>query len=111
MFEAEKVNSITEMWEKLSEENLPAGYTLAKMVFSENDSQDADAAASTPNEFVITIRLEELDSVLGLPVIPRNFTIFSQLNYRMHVDGSKFRSGKCPSSQLVLENSAPRPRF
>ena len=94
MFESEMVNNITEMLQKLSEETLPAGYTLIKMALSKTETEATVAADSTSAEFVITIRLEELDDALGVPVIRRSLTIFPRLNYRMHIDGAEVSTRK-----------------
>ena len=39
-------------------------------------------------QYVITIRLEEFDSVRGTPVILRNLTIYDDLHYRIHVENN-----------------------
>ena len=92
MFETEKVNSITDMWEKLSKESMPAGFTLIRMV-CENNELTGEAGTSTTG-FAITIRREKLDDILGMPVIQKNLTIYPNLSYRMHSDGVEISTRK-----------------
>ena len=44
-----------------------------------------------PNQVdvVLTIRLDELDEVLGLPIIRRNLTIYGYMRFRMHMAGTE----------------------
>ncbi|KAF0287545.1 hypothetical protein FJT64_014052 [Amphibalanus amphitrite] len=57
---------------KLGKEKLPSGYTIIKMCSPEQE------------DYVLTIRLEELDETLGLPIIKRNLTVYRDLRFRMH---------------------------
>ena len=90
MFEAEKVLNINDMWDKLSKERLPSGYLMVKIAPSED------------GQFVITIRMEELDEILGLPIIRRNVTIYPDLHYRMHVAGAEI--SVCKASKLTTKS-------
>ena len=73
MLEAEKITSLDDLHRKLGREKLPSGFTIVKMWL--------------PNkvDVVLTIRLEELDEVLGLPIIRKNLTIYGDMRFRMHV--------------------------
>ena len=77
MLEAEKITSLDDLHRKLGREKLPSGFTIVKMWL--------------PNQVdvVLTIRLEELDEVLGLPIIRRNLTINGDMRFRMHVAGTE----------------------
>ena len=88
------------MWDKLQQETLPAGYIMSKLTPSDIDN------------FVISIRTEELNTETGFPVIKLNLTIYSDLHYKMQVcnteipssEASKLtnKSGICGSTTEVL---------
>ena len=82
VFQKEKINDNWEMWDKLQNETLPAGYTMIKMTPPDIDN------------FVIPIRTEELNNETGLPVIKLNLTIYSDLHYKMHVCNTETPSSK-----------------
>ena len=73
VFQKEKINNIWEMRDKLQNETLPAGYTMIKLTPPGIDN------------FVISIRTEELNIETGLPVIKLNLTIYSDLHYKMQI--------------------------
>ena len=77
MLEAEKIVSLEDLHTKLEREKLPNGFIIVKMWPSDQV------------DFVLTIRLEELDEEHGLPIIRRNLTIYGDLRFRMHVDGTE----------------------
>ena len=62
-------------WFHNYQEWLPSGYHVVKV------------ALADPGQYVISVRVEEQDDVLGLPVIKRNVTIYPDHHYRMHVAG------------------------
>ena len=46
-------------------------------------------ALADSGQYVISVRMEELYDVQGLPVIRRNMTIYPDLHSRMHVAGTE----------------------
>ena len=79
MLEAEKIASLENLREKLEKERLPSGYAIFQMCLPE----------PAPADPVLTIRLEELDETLGLPIIKRNLTIYNDLRFRMHAGNTE----------------------
>ena len=79
MLEAEKITSLDDLHRKLGREKLPSGFTIVKMWLLVPNQVDV----------VLTIRLEELDEVLGLPIIRRNFTINGDMRFRMQMAGTE----------------------
>lgn len=67
------VETIDDMWSKLSREKLPAGFNMMQMKIHGK------------TEYIISIRLEEMDDALGLPIIRRSMTIYPDLHFRLHV--------------------------
>ena len=82
VFQKEKINDIWEMWDKLQNETLPADYIMSELTPLDIDN------------FVISIRTEELNIENGLPVIKLNLTIYSDLHYKMHVCNTEIPSSK-----------------
>lgn len=74
MLEAEHITDLTDLCSKMEKEKLPSGFVLVQM------------CSAPQGDPVLTIRLEELDEALGLPIIRRNLTIYGDLRFRMHVD-------------------------
>ena len=64
-------------WFHNYQELLPSGYHVVKMALADS------------GQYVISVRVEELDDVLGLPVIRRNMTIYPDHHYKMHVAGTE----------------------
>ena len=59
------------------QDRLPSRYHVVKMALTDSW------------QYVINVRVKELDDVLALPVIRRNMTIYPNLHYRMHVAGTE----------------------
>ena len=76
------MNDIWEMWDKLQNETLPAVYIMSKLTPPDIDN------------FVISIRTEELNIETSLPVIKLNLTIYSDLHYKMHVCNTEIPSSE-----------------
>ena len=88
MLEAGKIVSLEDLHTKLEREKLPTGFIIVKMWPSDQV------------DFVLTIRLEELDEEHGLSIIRRNLTIYGDLRFRMHVDGTEMPLRPCSWSDF-----------
>ena len=75
--ESERFATLEDLQAKLEKEKMPSGFIVVKMPIS-NGVAD-----------VLSIRLEQLDQALGLPVIERNLTIYEDFCFRMHVAGAE----------------------
>ena len=82
VFQKEKINDIWAMWDKIQNETLPAGYTISKLTPPDIDN------------FVISIRTEELNIETGLLLIKFNLAIYSDLHYKMYVCNTEIPSSK-----------------
>ena len=73
MLEAEKFAALEDLKVKLEKEKLPSGFMMVEM--------------ASPNEMacVLSIRLEQLDETMGLPMILRNLTIYEGFHFRIHI--------------------------
>ena len=75
MFEAEQIETVTELWDKMSQQTLLAGFVMVKMPLP--NSRDCQE--------VVIMRLEEFDTQRAIPVIRRNISIYEDLHFRLHV--------------------------
>lgn len=70
----DKVNTINKLWNKLLCDKLPGGFKAVKMHLPDG-------------LLVISIRIDEIDIITGMPVISHNLTIFSDLHFKLHQNG------------------------
>ena len=75
MFESERVESVGDLWNKMSQQPLLPGFIMVRMPLP--DSAD--------HQEVLTIRVEEYDTQRAIPVIRRNISVYPDMHFRLHV--------------------------
>ena len=75
MFESERVESVGDLWNKMSQQPLLPGFIMVRMPLP--DSAD--------HQEVLTIRVEEYDTQRAIPVIRRNISVYPGMHLSCNV--------------------------